>query len=259
MRWMIVTVLLIAACATSPTGRKQLIIVPDEQMDQMGAQSFTQIAQETPVTKDANATRYVTCIANAITAVLPKEHQGNWDVKVFESEQVNAFALPGRKIGVYTQLLKVAVNQDQVATVIGHEVGHVLARHGNERVSESVFLETGMSAVQAFAGGGQNHNMIMAALGLGAQVGVQLPHSRTQESEADSIGLDLMAKAGFNPEESVKLWENMSRASGGQAPPELLSTHPANASRIKDLKAGMAKAKSEEQASGRHPQCGSAS
>jgi predicted Zn-dependent protease len=234
--------------------------MPDEQMAELGAQAFTQIQQETPVATSGTEVRYVDCIADSITKVLPPEYQGQWDVRVFQSDQVNAFALPGRKIGVYMGLLKVATNQDMVATVIGHEVGHVLARHGNERVSQNVVLQSGMSAAQAFAGGStvQKH-AIMAAIGAGAQYGIVLPHSRTQETEADRIGLDLMAKAGFEPEQSVELWRNMDKAAGGNAPPEWLSTHPANASRIKDLESGMAKAKQEQQAAnaaGLRPQCG---
>ncbi len=264
MKWTtaILGLTLATACATSPTGRKQLILVPDDQMDQMGAQAFQEIDKETPVTKNQQATAYVSCIAKSITAVLPKEFQGQWDVKVFESEQVNAFALPGKKIGVYTGLLKVAINQDQVATVMGHEVGHVLARHGNERVSQNVALQQGMSLLDAFTGGSSTQkSLIMGALGVGAQYGVVLPHSRTQESEADRIGLELMAQAGFNPEESVELWKNMGKASGGQEPPQWMSTHPANASRISGLQEGMAAAEAERakaKAAGRNPQCGSA-
>jgi predicted Zn-dependent protease len=257
----IVTVALAAACATSPTGRKQLILMPDDEMATLGAQSFAQIEKETPVTTNGTETHYVTCIANSITKVLPAEYQGQWDVKVFQSDQVNAFALPGKKIGVYTALLKVATNQDMVATVLGHEVGHVLARHGNERVSENVVLEGGMSVLQAFSGGSTTQKqLIMGALGVGAQYGIQLPHSRTQEAEADRIGLDLMAKAGFDPEQAIALWRNMDKAMGSQQPPAWMSDHPANASRISDLESGLAKAKQEQQsaiAAGMHPQCGS--
>ncbi|MBC7794149.1 MAG: M48 family metallopeptidase [Clostridia bacterium] len=259
MRWTVVTVLMAVACATSPTGRKQFIIQSDDSMATLGAQSFTEIAKETPVTTNQNAVRYVTCIASSVTEILPKEYSGEWDIKVFESDQVNAFALPGRKIGVYTGLLKVASNQDQVATVLGHEIGHVIARHGNERVSENVVLQGGMSIVDAFSGSGAQHNMIMGALGVGAQYGVVLPHNRTQEAEADRIGLDYMAQAGFNPEESVKLWGNMSKAANGKEPSQFTSTHPSNANRISGLQEGMAKAKGEQEAAhaaGKSPQCG---
>lgn len=259
MRWMIVTVLLIAACATSPTGRKQLIIQSDDEMDTLGAQSFAEIGKETPVTTNQASIRYVTCIADAITAVLPKEQQGQWEVKVFQSDQVNAFALPGKKIGVFTGLLKVATNQDQVAAVVGHEVGHVLARHGNERVSQNVAVNAGLTVAQAFAGGGAQRTMVMGALGVGAQYGVLLPFSRAHESEADEIGLGLMAQAGFNPREAVTLWGNMSKAANGQEPPQITSTHPSNATRIEDLKKEMAKAEGIEQqahAAGKKPQCG---
>lgn len=252
---------LAVGCATSPTGRKQLLLLPESEMDQLGAASFKEIESQTPVTSNATERAYVTCIANSITAVLPKEYQGQWDVKVFESKEVNAFALPGKKIGVYTGILAVTANQDQLATVLGHEVGHVLAHHGNERMSENVVLEEGLSAVDAFLGAnGNQRSLIMAALGVGAQVGVALPHSRTQEAEADRIGLDLMAQAGFDPKESVELWHNMSKSAGGQEPPQWLSTHPANASRIAGLQEGMAKAETERSqavAAGHKPHCGS--
>lgn len=157
---------------------------------------------------------------------------------VFDSDQVNAFALPGGKIGVYTGLLNVAVNQDQLATVIGHEVAHVLADHSNERLSQSQLANTGLSITSVALGSSeykQYQGMTMAALGLGVQYGVILPYGRTQESEADIVGLEYMAKAGFDPNQSVDLWKNMAKASGGNQPPELLSTHPSHSTRIKDL------------------------
>lgn len=230
--------ILLSACATSPLGRSQLTLVNDDELSKMGVQAFQQIEQETPKSNDARTNAYVRCVAQAVASKAKGPHvPSSWDVAVFESDQVNAFALPGGKIGVYTGLLKVAENQDQLATVIGHEVGHVIARHGNERVSQAMVAETGMQLAGALAGTGGLSKTAMGALGLGVQYGVLLPYGRTQETEADKIGLDLMAEAGFDPRESVKLWENMARASGGQSPPELLSTHPAEATRINNLKA----------------------
>ncbi|MGB5457188.1 MAG: M48 family metallopeptidase, partial [Gammaproteobacteria bacterium] len=165
-------------------------------------------------------------------------------VRVFADDQANAFALPGNKIGVYEGLLKYAVNQHQLAAVIGHELAHVVAQHGNERVSEQLATQAGMSIAAVALGSSQtsdsNKQLILAGLGLGVQYGVILPFSRTHESEADLIGLDLMAESGFLPTESVKLWENMSKAGGGA--PEFLSTHPSSTTRIKDLKARMPRA-----------------
>lgn len=231
-----VTCFTLLACATSPEGRKQLKLIPDEQMDVMGAQSFEQIKQDTPITEDSNVQQYVLCIANKIIPqVAQNPDPKQWEVVVFQDDQANAFALPGYKIGVYTGLLKYAQNQDQLAAVMGHEVAHVIAKHGNERVSNQMATEAGMSIATAVLGGTQDENsaLILAGLGLGAQYGIILPFSRGHESEADLIGLDLMAKAGFDPAESVTLWQNMSQA--GASPPEFMSTHPSSDTRIKQL------------------------
>jgi len=230
-----------AGCATSPLGRSQLTLVNDDQLNKMGIEAFKQIEKETPRSKDARVNAYVQCVAQAVASKARGAHvPSSWEVAVFDSDQVNAFALPGGKIGVYVGLLKVAKNQDQLATVIGHEVGHVIARHGNERVSQAQVAQGVQQIAGALAGdGGVASKAVMGALGVGVQYGVLLPYGRTQETEADKIGLDLMAEAGFDPRESVKLWQNMARASGGSNPPELLSTHPAETTRINNLNARM--------------------
>jgi predicted Zn-dependent protease len=245
---------LLAACATSPTGRSQLVLMPESEINQMGLQAFTTIKSETKVDRSTVTNRYVQCVAQAIT----REVGGNWEVVVFNDSDANAFALPGGKIGVYTGLLKVAENQDQLATVIGHEVAHVLAHHSNERVSQKFAVEQGLNLISAIAspqsGTGQT---LMGLLGVGAQYGVLMPYSRIQESEADIMGLDLMAKAGFDPRQSTKLWVNMSRA-GGSAPPEFLSTHPSDSSRISGLNRHMQVAlqlQSRAQQQGKRPAC----
>ncbi|ARP40391.1 M48 family metallopeptidase [Vibrio syngnathi] len=230
----------LSACSASPTGRNQLLLFSDKDMSQLGAQSFEQMKKKQPISKDAKTNAYVQCVANRITQYIPKQGFSEWEVVVFDSDQVNAFALPGGKIGVYTGLLKVAVNQDQLATVIGHEVAHVLADHSNERLSQSQIANTGLSVTSIALGASeysQYQGMTMAALGLGVQYGVILPYGRTQESEADVVGLEYMARAGFDPNQSVDLWQNMAKASGGNQPPELLSTHPSHSTRIKDLQA----------------------
>jgi len=228
---LILGVALASGCATSPTGRSQLVLMPDSQMDQMGLQAFTNIKDKTPVDTSRTTNRYVQCVGTAITRVVG----GSWEIVVFRDDAANAFALPGRKIGVNTGLLKVAENQHQLATVLGHEVSHVLAHHGNERVSQSLLVEQGLNVVSAIAspqsGAGQS---LMGMLGVGAQYGILMPFSRVQESEADMHGLDLMARAGFDPRESVQLWKNMAQASK-QQPPEFLSTHPSHSTRISDL------------------------
>ncbi|MFB9887716.1 M48 family metallopeptidase [Balneatrix alpica] len=250
------TASLLSACATSPLGRQQLQLFPAAQVEQMGMQSFAQIRQETKESKNAKTKAYVSCVAERIVAEIPPQYpRYNWEVVVFEADQVNAFALPGGKIGVYTGLLKVAEDQHQLAAVIGHEVAHVLARHANERISTQFATQTGLQLAQV-AGGPQNAEMFKM-LGVGAHYGIILPYGRTQESEADLLGLDLMASAGFNPAASLDLWRNMNQG-GGPRPPELASTHPAPERRMQDLQARLQQVEPLYQqalASGRRPNC----
>jgi predicted Zn-dependent protease len=249
------------ACATSPTGRRQLKLFPDSEMAQMGAAAFVQMQGQMPVSGDAGATRYVRCVADAITAQVddPRFARTRWEVTLFQEPSPNAFALPGGKIGVHTGLLRVAVNQHQLATVLGHEVAHVLADHGNERVSQQFATQTGLELVSVAAGASSPaQQQLLGLLGVGAQVGVLLPFGRTQESEADSLGLDLMARAGFDPAQSVALWQNMEKAGGGQ-PPEFLSTHPSHGTRIQNLQSripGASEVSRAARARGLRPSCG---
>ncbi len=245
---------LLTSCATSPEGRSQLMFLPDSQMDQMGVQAFTQMKQKQTIDRNPSDNAYVSCVANAITDALPEKRQ--WEVVVFQDDQVNAFALPGGKIGVLSGLLKVATTPDQLSAVIGHEIGHVLAKHGNERASEQLLEQGGLGILGSVLASPDSpkYQLIMAGLGVGAQYGIAMPHSRTQESEADAIGLDLMAKAGFNPQQAVDLWHNMDKAGGGGSP-EWLSDHPANSRRIDDLQARMPNALATYRTSGRHPNC----
>lgn len=235
-----------AACSTSPIGRKQLVFMPDDQMNDMGAKAFSEMRQQIPTESDPAVNAYVRCVAAPITkAASGQLAVKNWEIVVFREKSANAFALPGGKIGVHTGILPVARNQDQLAAVLGHEVGHVIARHGAERVSRALATQGGLAVVDAFILGRETsatqRALILAGLGLGAQVGVELPHSRTQETEADLIGLELMAKAGFDPRQSVDLWRNMGAAAGGSAPPEWLSTHPTHETRIRTLEENLAK------------------
>ena len=249
MSWFKITTLALTvgltACSASPTGRHQLLLFSDNDMSSLGAQSFEEMKQQQKISQDDKVNRYVQCVAAAVTAQVPKQAAfDTWEVVVFDSDQVNAFALPGGKIGVYTGLLNVAKNEDQLATVIGHEIAHVLADHSNERLSQSQLANAGLQITSVALGSSeyaQYRNTTMAALGVGVQYGVLLPYGRTQESEADIVGLEIMAKAGFNPAESVDLWRNMAAASQGQQPPELLSTHPSHNTRISDLQNTMAK------------------
>jgi predicted Zn-dependent protease len=214
------------------------------------------------IVKDPKTIQYVECIANAITnKVDAKYGQNQWEVVVFDApDQVNAFALPGGHIGVYTGLMEVAKTADQLASVIGHEVGHVLANHGNERLSRNQLTNIGLAVASSAFDLAQveNKQLWMQGLGLGAQFGIALPFNRRQESESDRIGLELMAKAGFKPQASVSLWQAMAEASGGKQPPELLSTHPSNETRINDLRSQMSGAEALYQnakRNGENPDC----
>lgn len=250
--WIVIS---LAACATTPTGRSQLAFMPDNELDSMGLQAFNDLKKEKVISQNAQENEFVRCITAAIT----REVGGNWEVIVFEDRTLNAFALPGNKIGVHTGLIDLVDNQHQLASVIGHEIGHVLARHSNERMSQKLGAQMGISLVAAVAAPqtplGQT---ALSLLGVGTQYGVIMPFSRLHESEADVIGVELMAKAGFNPSESVTLWQKMAQASQGGQPPEFLSTHPSHATRIDDLRAHMPKAMNimrQAHAAGKNPDC----
>jgi predicted Zn-dependent protease len=249
-----------AACSTSPTGRPQIAFMSEKDMQQMGEQAFSQIKAQTPLSRDGESIRVILCVAEAITSRLPADQRGaGWEVLVFDDNAVNAFALPGNKIGVYEGIFRAARNQDQLAAVIGHEVAHVVAHHANERVSTTTATQMGVNVAQAAAGGtGTGSGQLVGLLGAGATMGVILPFNRKQESEADVVGLDLMAKAGFNPAQAIPLWENMSRI-GKEKPPEFLSTHPSDETRLNGLKKALPKAETlyaEAQAKGFQPSCG---
>ena len=247
--------LLLNACATSPTGRSQFIYMPDNQVNQMGLQAFDSMKSKNPISRDQRANQFAQCVAYSIT----REVGGQWEVVVFEDETLNAFALPGNKIGVHSGLINLVDNQDQLAAVIGHEIGHVLSRHSNERLSQETAVSTGLSMVQAVTmpqtAVGQT---ALGLLGVGAQYGVILPYSRIHETEADTIGLDLMAKAGFDPRQSVNLWLKMDQAAKGGQSIEFMSTHPSHVSRIDNLNQHMNQALQLQQQAlsmGKQPRC----
>ena len=234
---MLSVAILLSACITSsPTGRNQVLLYNGAEMAQLGAQSFAEMKKTIPISTDMKTNAYVQCVSQAITDTLGKQPDfDQWEVVVFDSEQVNAFALPGGKIGVYTGLLGVATNQHQLATVIGHEIAHVQANHSNERLSTNQLTGLGTELGTLLSNGSEYQQLGMAALGLGMQYGVTMPYGRAQESESDILGLQLMNKAGFDARQSIDLWRNMSKASGGSEPLEFLSTHPSNTTRIANL------------------------
>lgn len=245
----------LAGCATTPTGRSQLAFMPDHEVEAMGLQAFSDLKTEKITSRDTREDQFVQCVASAIT----RQVAGSWEVVVFEDQSLNAFALPGNKIGVHTGLVNLVDNQDQLAAVIGHEVGHVLARHSNERLSQKLGAQLGMSIIAAAVAprtpAGQT---ALSLLGIGAQYGIIMPFSRLHESEADNIGVALMAKAGFDPSESITLWQKMAQASQGAQPVEFLSTHPSHETRIEDLQALLPNAMNimqQARAAGKQPNC----
>lgn len=231
-------IVLTTGCSTSSSGRQQVILFSADELNTMGAQSFEEMKKKEKISQNPQINQFVQCVSNAITKNVSKEaHNGPWEVVVFDSPQVNAFALPGGKIGVYTGILKVTEDQDQLAAIIGHEVAHVIENHSNERLSSNQLSQTGLSiaSVAMQSQGIKEHDLYMSGLGLGLQYGVLMPYGRTHESEADIVGQNLMAVSGFEPEASIKLWQNMSALNTGETPAEFMSTHPSNQRRIKDL------------------------
>lgn len=224
------------SCSTNPvTGREQFILFPESQVSQMGVQAYSDIKKEMKISKDPRYTRPTIEVATHIIAVSDLDSK-NCEVTVFEDDTPNAFALPGCKIGVHTGLFKVAKNNAQLAAVLGHEVGHVVGRHAGERISRGVVANLGVQIVGATQGQAAANLMAQAAT-----LGVILPFGRSQESEADDIGLIYMARAGYDPRQSVELWKNFAKE-GGNRPPEFLSTHPDPGNRIARLQSNMPRA-----------------
>jgi predicted Zn-dependent protease len=219
---------LLAACVTSPTGRSQLMMVSDGQMSQMGLSAFNDMRKQGKFVDAPRERAYATCVSNALIAVLPPPwNTQQWEVQIVGDDTANAFALPGGRIGVNRGMFKLASNQDQLAVVLGHELSHVVSRHGAERVSDNMAAQAAVAAGTIYAGTrGSDTGNAAALLGAGAQVGILLPFSRTQESEADTLGQRYMAKAGFDPRAAPALWDKMEKQTGGGTP-AFLSTHPA--------------------------------
>ena len=254
---LIMTVLI--ACSESPTGRNQLTLIPDGRMAALGETAFDEMKRSMPVVEDPRINAYVQCITENLIGRLPGE-QPDWEVTVFQNATPNAFALPGGNIGVHTGMLEIAETPDQLAAVIGHEIGHVLADHGNERLTQQLGVSVVFFLVNLFFDqpGSIEQEVLLRTLGLGTQVGVLLPFSRAHEREADILGLELMSRAGFDPAESVRLWRNMAEKSQGQ-PMEFLSTHPSHESRIEKLSKEVdyyERLYREALAEGRNPRCG---
>lgn len=224
-----------SACSTVPvTGRKQLNFVPEAQELSLGAEAYAEILKTEAITTNARYTEIVRRVASRIT---PVTHEPDlpWEVNVIESKEMNAFCLPGGKIAFYTGILPVCATEAGVAVVMGHEIAHAIARHGMERMSQGVIAQIGAEAVGIATKGSAYQKEIMAAYGVGANYGVMLPFSRSHESEADHIGIIYMAKAGYDPAEAVRFWQRFGGEKAGAAPPEWLSTHPSDATRVSQL------------------------
>jgi predicted Zn-dependent protease len=250
----------LAACATttSSTGRRQYVGgVSEQQLNQLGAQAFVEAKSKGPLSNDAKQNAYVRCVVNALTRQLPPQAQNvSWETAVFANSEPNAFALPGGKVGVNTGIFSVAKNQDQLAAVLAHEIGHVVERHHDERITRQMGASSAVQVLGALAG--DYGSLATQGGSLLAQTGFLLPGSRVQETEADVVGQRLMAEAGFDPAQAVNLWQNMISAGGGR-PPEWLSTHPNPQSRIQELRsrAGtLTPTYQQARASGRVPKCG---
>jgi len=265
-RWLLAAASLglLVACATttSPTGRTQYVgAVSQLQLDQMGAQAFAEAKATTPLSKEGRLTAYVGCVVTAIATQLPAPWNGlHWDYALFQNDETNAWALPGGKIGVYTGIFKVAKDQDQLAAVIAHEIGHVVARHHDERITRQAYAQLGLGVAGAAVGSRygeavqQTTGQVGGALLQGAFL---LPNSRAQESEADVVGQEMMAKAGFNPDGAVALWRNMGAADGSR-PLQWLSTHPDPESRLRELQQraeGLTPVMQAAHTTGHQPRC----
>ncbi|MDR2790435.1 MAG: M48 family metallopeptidase [Campylobacteraceae bacterium] len=219
------------------TGRTQLILVDEKQENALGLNEADSILKNATLSSDKTLTNKIVKIGKNIVAVSDDAQKYEWNFYLLEDESVNAFALPGGKVFFYTGILKFMDNDDQIAAVMGHEIAHVLAHHGAERMSQQMLSNVGAQALSsALEIPAEYESLYNTAYGLASNLGVILPFSRKHESEADTIGVYLMYKAGYNPNEAIKFWQKMAAASKG-ATLEFLSTHPSDERRIKDITA----------------------
>ncbi|MEO0306012.1 MAG: M48 family metallopeptidase [candidate division WOR-3 bacterium] len=227
------------SCRTVPyTGRKQLILFPLETERELGRESFLEISKTEKFSENQEYNELVKKVGMKIISEGGIGIKENWEFRVIENDKViNAFALPGGKVCVYTGLLKLIESEDELACVLGHEIAHVVARHGGERMSQLLLAELGGITLDMALKKKRSQTIEMAkvAYGVGVQVGVLLPFSREQEEESDYMGLIFMTKAGFDPEKALNFWEKMEKESKGKIP-EFLSTHPSHNTRIKNIK-----------------------
>ena len=247
---LIALLLLIVGCATVPvTGRKSLNILSDSELLSMSLQEYNDVLKKSKLSNDPAEVQMVKRVGKRIASATEQffTEKGmkseiknyKWEFSLIEDDKVaNAWCMPGGKVAVYTGILPITQDATGLAVVMGHEISHAIAKHGNERMSQGLLAQLGAAGLSAAlsTNPGATSQIFMAAYGVGANVGVLLPYSRIQESEADHIGLILMAKAGYDPREAVPFWKRMNEK-GGNRPPEFLSTHPAPETRIKDIEA----------------------
>jgi len=242
-------------CSTVPiTGRRQLSLIPASEIMSTSFTQYDQFLKENKLSTDQQATATVRRVGTRIQGAVERYMSDNnmrdqlagykWEFNLVESKDVNAWCMPGGKVVVYTGILPVTKTEEGLAVVMGHEIAHAVAEHGAERMSQGLLANLGgMALQQALSSKPQETQQLwMSAFGLGAQFGVLLPFSRTQESEADHLGLIFMAMAGYNPNEAVTFWERMAANKGGSAPPEFMSTHPADDTRIAAIKSELPEA-----------------
>lgn len=235
--------LLLAGCATTPvTNRTQFMMISPDQEMALGATEAKKVVESSKISTDKVLQDRVKRIGQRIAAVSGRSDFA-WEFTVIQDDTPNAFCLPGGKVFFYTGILKITENDDQIATVMGHEIAHALARHGAERMSMQTASNVGAQVLAAALNvPAQYQNLYSQAYGITSQVGLILPYSRKFEHEADQIGVYLMVKAGYNPAQAIKFWENMARLStNSQKPPAFLSTHPADGERIREIREYIAK------------------
>lgn len=242
----LVLLLLVAACKTNPfTGKKTLNFYPNSQIFPMAFAQYDQFLQENKVVENTSEARMVERVGERIAAAAERWLTANgypgylkdyrWEYSLVDNEMVNAWAMPGGKIVFYTGIMDIAEDEAGVAAIMGHEVAHALADHGAQRMSAGTLQQLGAVAGNIAINDPQKRNIFNQAYGVGSTVGVMLPFSRSHETEADRIGLQIMAIAGYDPMEAAELWKRMKAKSGNAAPPEFLSTHPSNDTRINNL------------------------
>lgn len=244
------------ACSTVPlSGRQQLNLLPESEMIAMSLNSYDQFLSENPVSQDQEKVQLVRRVGRRIADAVEKYMSDaglgsrvsayDWEFNLVDEDVPNAWCMPGGKVVIYTGILPYTQSEEGLAVVMGHEIAHAVARHGNERMSQAMLIETGGLALAAAIDEkpDQTKQLFMMAYGVGTTVGVSLPYSRSHENEADHLGLIFMAMAGYNPNAAIEFWERMEQ-SGGQKPPEFLSTHPSDQSRIDNIKKLMPEAMS---------------